>query len=188
MTYDDDVIPVQPLIRRIASGAWAAGMTVGLLTIACGVVLMFWPGPTLVAVAILLGIQMLVSGVYRIFLSFDRAANHRVLAAVSGVIIVIGGVIVLRRPFTGVAALTLLIGIAWLVSGIIDLADAITGEGTDSRGWEALLGVMSVIAGITVLVWPAPSISAIAWVSAFYLIVIGVMAVVAAFRLRSATT
>ncbi|MBP7928928.1 MAG: HdeD family acid-resistance protein [Acidimicrobiia bacterium] len=184
MAYDEDIIPIQPLIRSIARGAWVGALTVGLLSVGCGILLMFWPGPTLVAIAVLLGIQMLISGIYRIFLSFDRAEHHRILAAVSGVIVLVGGIIVLRRPFTGIGALTLFIGIAWLVSGIIDLADAVNGENTDNRGWEAVLAVLSIAAGIAVLVWPTPSIGVIAWVSALYLIILGAMFMVAAFRVR----
>jgi uncharacterized membrane protein HdeD (DUF308 family) len=48
------------------------------------------------------------------------------------------------------------------------------------------MGLLSVVAGIVVLVYPAISLATLAIVLGFWLLVFGVMEIVAAFWLRSA--
>ena len=47
------------------------------------------------------------------------------------------------------------------------------------------MGLLSVVAGIVVLVYPGISLATLAVVLGFWLLVLGVMEVVLAFRLRS---
>jgi uncharacterized membrane protein HdeD (DUF308 family) len=48
------------------------------------------------------------------------------------------------------------------------------------------MGLLSIVAGIVVLVYPAISLATLAIVLGFWLLVFGIMEIVAAFRLRSA--
>lgn len=45
--------------------------------------------------------------------------------------------------------------------------------------------MLSLAAGITVVSWPAPSITVIAWVAGLYLAIVGLVISFMAFRLRS---
>jgi uncharacterized membrane protein HdeD (DUF308 family) len=54
------------------------------------------------------------------------------------------------------------------------------------RGWTVFTGVLSVIAGIIVLVWPGPTLLVLAIVLGIWLLIFGVMEIMAAFRLRRA--
>ena len=53
------------------------------------------------------------------------------------------------------------------------------------RGWYAVLGIISVIAGFVVLAWPFDSIVVLAVVTGVWLVVIGVVQVVQAFQIRN---
>jgi uncharacterized membrane protein HdeD (DUF308 family) len=53
------------------------------------------------------------------------------------------------------------------------------------RGWTIFMGLLSIVAGIVVLVYPAISLATLAIVLGFWLLVFGVMEIVLAFRLRS---
>jgi len=44
--------------------------------------------------------------------------------------------------------------------------------------------VFTIIAGVVILAWPAPTLTVIAWIAGIYLIVFGLMICYAAFRLR----
>jgi uncharacterized membrane protein HdeD (DUF308 family) len=52
------------------------------------------------------------------------------------------------------------------------------------RGWYAVLGVISVIAGFVVLVWPFDSIVMLTLVTGVWLVLMGVVQIVQAFQIR----
>jgi uncharacterized membrane protein HdeD (DUF308 family) len=53
------------------------------------------------------------------------------------------------------------------------------------RGWTIFMGLLSVLAGVAVLVYPGISLATLAVVLGFWLVVFGIMETVLAFRLRS---
>ena len=55
----------------------------------------------------------------------------------------------------------MLLGIFWIVSGAVELFTALSHRETQSRGWN-VMGVISVLAGIVVLVDPGISLLALA--------------------------
>jgi uncharacterized membrane protein HdeD (DUF308 family) len=54
------------------------------------------------------------------------------------------------------------------------------------RGWTIFMGLLSVVAGVVVLVYPGISLVTLAVVLGVWLLVFGAMEVGLAFRLRSA--
>jgi uncharacterized membrane protein HdeD (DUF308 family) len=71
------------------------------------------------------------------------------MVALLGVLTAIVGVLLIRHPIAGVAAIALLIGI-WLITiGIIRFVAAF--EVDESRGWNILVGVIELIAGIVII-------------------------------------
>jgi len=52
------------------------------------------------------------------------------------------------------------------------------------RGWTAAMGVLSILAGIIVLIYPAPSMLTLSIVLGIWLLIYGGMEIMAAFRLR----
>jgi uncharacterized membrane protein HdeD (DUF308 family) len=53
------------------------------------------------------------------------------------------------------------------------------------RGWNAMMGIVSALAGIVVLVYPAISLMVLAVLLGIWLIVFGAMQITVAFRNRS---
>ena len=53
------------------------------------------------------------------------------------------------------------------------------------RGWTVFMGILSIIAGIIVLAYPGLSLVALAVILGIWLVIFGVMEIVAAIRLRA---
>ena len=87
-------------------------------------------------------------------------------------------------PLT-IAALALVLGIFWIVNGAVEVFAALSHRGTQGRGWTMFMGLLSVLAGVVVLVYPGISLATLAVVLRFWLVVFGIMEIVLAFRLRS---
>ena len=169
---------------------WGWVLAFGIITLLVGVAALAWPGRTLVVIAVLFGIQLVVMGIFRFagaFASDDLTGGTRVLLALLGVLSLIIGLYAVRHVLITLLALVLLLGIFWTVSGAVELFTAISHREMRNRGWNAVMGIVSILAGILVLAYPAISLVTLAVVLGVWLIIFGAMQVTAAFRIRSLT-
>jgi uncharacterized membrane protein HdeD (DUF308 family) len=167
---------------------WGWVFAFGALTAIAGVAVLVWPGPTLQVIAVLFGIQLVVYGIFRFVAAFavdDEGTGTRVLYALLGVLSFIVGIYAIRHVLVTLASLALLLGIFWIVQGSVELFTAISNRGLPSRGWTIFVGIISVLAGIVVLVYPSISLVTLAIVLGIWLIFFGAMEIYFAFRLRS---
>src|SRR5215471_661792 len=172
------------------SGHWGWVLGFGIITLAIGIVDLTWPGRTLVVLAVLFGVQLIVMGVFkfaRAIASDDLTSSGRVMLALIGVLSLIIGLYAVRHVLITLIALALLLGIFWIVSGAIEIFMALSHREMAHRGWNALMGIISVLAGIVVLSYPGISLLVLAIVLGAWLIVFGAMQVTLAFRVRSLT-
>src|SRR5580698_7905155 len=167
---------------------WGWVFTYGVLTLLAGVFVIAWPGVTLLVLAVLFGVQLIVSGIFRFVASFasdDLTGGTRVLLALLGVLSIIVGLWAVRHVLLTLLALIVFHGIFWIVNGVIEIFTALAHRGMPQRGWTVAMGVLSVIAGIIVLAYPGLSLYGLAIILGIWLLIFGVMEMAAAFRLRS---
>jgi uncharacterized membrane protein HdeD (DUF308 family) len=168
---------------------WGWMMTFGVISLLAGVAVLAWPGRTLIVVAVLFGIQLVVTGIFRFvaaFASEDLTGGTRVLLAVLGVLSLIIGLYAVRHVLVTLLALALLLGIYWIINGAVELFMALSAREVPGRGWTGVMGALSVVAGLLVLVYPAISLLTLVIVLSVWLLVLGVMEITLAFRARSA--
>jgi hypothetical protein len=72
-----------------------------------------------------------------------------------GILGMIARVVVLCHPFETVTVLATILGAVWIVTGVIEVIDAIANKYVDGRGWLALAGLVSIAAGGVIVAWPA---------------------------------
>jgi uncharacterized membrane protein HdeD (DUF308 family) len=175
------------MLARVGS-SWVWIMVFGIITLLAGVAVLAWPGRTLLVVAVLFGIQLIVTGIFRFvaaFASDDLTGGTRVLLAVLGVLSLIIGLYAIRHVLLTLLALALLLGIFWVVNGAVELFTALSHREMPSRGWTAFMGILSIVAGIIVLAYPGISLLTLAVVLSVWLLFFGIMQITLAFRLRS---
>ncbi|HEY6424226.1 MAG TPA: DUF308 domain-containing protein [Pseudonocardiaceae bacterium] len=159
------------------SPGWTIAL--GVLTLITGILIVSWPGPTLLVIAVLFGLQLLIAGIFRLVaaLAMDELEHgSRVLFALLGILYLVAGILCLRSPFQTVAILALLLGLVWTVGGVIGIIHGIGGN-VPSRGWAIASGVISAIAGIIVLVYPISSLLALSWLLGILFIVLGIFTI-----------
>jgi uncharacterized membrane protein HdeD (DUF308 family) len=166
---------------------WVAAF--GVLSIALGVVVLVWPNATVVVVASLLGAYLLVSGIFQVVNAFSATllqTGYRWLIGISGVLSILLGLYAFRSISHSVTILVLLIGYSWLLRGFSLLFDSIAApKGMPGRGWAAFTGILDIVAGLVVLMYPGPSLSALTLLAGIWLIILGLTEIVGAFRIRS---
>lgn len=155
-------------------------ITLGVMTAIAGVLILAWPGGTLLAVAVLLGIQLIIAGILRAVTAFTFDTDSvaaRILFLLLGVLLVILGILCLRSPLHTIVLLVLLFGLSSIVSGALELFHGVTGGG----GWAIASGVVSILVGIVVLSYPVTSVSTMIWLFGIALLVVGLTGIIGAF-------
>ncbi|MGO2659875.1 HdeD family acid-resistance protein [Mycetocola reblochoni] len=155
----------------------------GIAALVIGVLLTFWPGASLTAVAILFGLYFVVTGVVYVAIGAfvtGTSGGTRALNVILGILLVIVGVIAIKNIEATLLAIVLMVGIGWIVEGV--LAITVAGRSA-SWGWSVAFGVVSVIAGLVVLFTPGLSLLTLALVGGISLIVIGIAQLVRAITL-----
>jgi uncharacterized membrane protein HdeD (DUF308 family) len=164
--------------------SWWMVLAWGIVTLVAGVGTVVWPGRTIVVVAILIGIQFFVSGILRLVSAFAfEDEGHRAWDVLVGLASVVVGILCLRDVFQTIAALTLIIGIMWVIQGISEFFAGVAGL-TMHRGLTILMGILGFVAGVVVLTYPITSVLTLAWVLGVWLTAYGIMLIAAAFAVR----
>ncbi len=167
--------------------SWGWLLMLGVFTLLFGVVLLVWPGKTLVVIAVFLGFYLLLSGIFQIVAGFATTGldgGMRALAIVAGIVSVLLGLFAFRSIAHSVVLLVLLIGFGWLFRGLVRMISAIADKTTVARGWQIAEGLLGALAGVVILVWPAPSLQVLAWISGIIFLLLGLIEVVAAVKVR----
>jgi uncharacterized membrane protein HdeD (DUF308 family) len=168
---------------------WGWLFAYGLLTLIAGIAVLAWPSETLLVLAVLFGIQLIISGIFRLvgaFATDDLTGGTRVLLALLGVLSIIVGLWAVRHVLLTLLALIVFLGIFWVINGVIEIFTALSHREMPQRGWTVAMGVLSILAGIIVLAYPGLSLYGLAIILGIWLLIFGVMEMAAAFRLRSA--
>ncbi|MFI9123694.1 HdeD family acid-resistance protein [Streptomyces bikiniensis] len=177
--------PADRLARLGASWTWFLGAAV--VTLVPGVMALVWPDATLHVLGVLIGLYLLATGAFRFVMVFGRRdAGERLPGLLVAVLFVLGGVLCLRHPFQTVAALSLVVGAVWLVSGVVALYGAVAAEHLPRRGPVVALAVLGIAAGIVVLALPAESARALTRLLGLWLVLLGLAETALALARRSA--
>ncbi|HSB01394.1 MAG TPA: HdeD family acid-resistance protein [Anaerolineales bacterium] len=160
----------------------------GLLAIVFGIMALIWPETTKLALVLLFGAFALVDGIFAVTTGIAaRGYLERwwaiLLEGITGIIIA-----VLTFFWPNITAFVLLYFIAaWAVTtGIFEILAAIEFRHVLSGEWAMILvGLLSVIFGVLLFVFPGAGALSIVWLIGMYAIAAGIMEIIFAFRLHS---
>ncbi|MFF4353493.1 HdeD family acid-resistance protein [Streptomyces sp. NPDC001530] len=177
--------PADVLAQLGRSWTWILGSAVA--TLVPGILILVWPDETLHVLAVVIGLYLLVTGVFRFVAAFAREEHgERLPGLLLAVLYVLAGVLCLRNPLQTIAALSLIVGIVWLVSGMLTLYTAIAAKDLPHRGFAIGAAVIGILAGIVVLALPFESARALTRLLGLWLVLLGLAEVVLAFAWRAA--
>ncbi|MEU4034942.1 HdeD family acid-resistance protein [Streptomyces collinus] len=178
--------PVAGGMAALANMGWQILLTMGLATIALGVIALVWPDATLRVVGILFGVYLLVTGVFQLAAAFGtHVPRHlRVLHFITGAASLLLGLICFRGTLESILLLALWIGFSWLLRGTTETAAAASAPAMPGRGWHVAFGIIGAMAGIVMIVMPFASIAILTLVVGVMAIIVGLTEVVRAIRTR----
>lgn len=173
------------LVQQGVKVTWQTTLASGVLSIIMGIIISVWPGQSTLAFGILFGIYLLVSGLFQVVAGLLGEARHRVLTVISGALSIVLGAFCFRNDLLdSVAILGIWIGISWIFLGITSISAGIADRGAPGRVWIVIMGILTLIAGIVLMVFPF-TVTALVLVAGIFAIAIGVVEIIAALQLRS---
>ena len=182
-----EVTPGERDILRIVGKSWGWVLFFGVVTLILGVLVVIKPKDTIYAFAILLGIWLFVAGLFRVVMAIadhEDTNGTRWLMAILGLLSVIIGILFLRHTEETVTTLAFLIGLFWVVGGIIEFFTAYSDHGSPARGFRIVMGILAFAAGIVTLVWPHLTLNVLAVIMGIWLILYGVLEIALSLQLR----
>ena len=165
---------------------WQASLFAGIVTALLGLLVTVLPTQSLTVITVLLGVLLIISGIYQLVRVFDSGERQRVWHGLAALLFIVIGVVLIRHLHLSFAIIGLVIGITWIVQGISALMSGIAVRGSGATGWLIFFGVISLLGGIVVVSAPVASVTALAVLTGIWFIVMGVMEIVGAFALRGA--
>ena len=166
------------------AASWQATLVLGVLSLVLGLIVAIHPTGSLNVLAVLIGIFMILSGIFHLIRVFDARESHRVWLAIAGLLLIVIGVILIRHLHLTRALIGLIIGLTWIVQGVTALIGGIAGGPREGRGWWIAFGVISLIAGIVVTATPTDSLTVLAVLVGIWSIIMGIFEIIGAFLLR----
>ena len=167
--------------------AWLMVLLGGIVSVLLGLVLITWPGATIAVVGVITAIWLIAIGLVTIVGGFSRAltGGTRALMFIAGALVLLTGLVMIRGAFDLVVVLAIFLGIGLLLRGLTLFVRA--GEERKRRGWLIFGGVVFVLLGIVVFVWPALSLATFVWIAGVVLIVTGIIEIIGAFYVKHDT-
>jgi uncharacterized membrane protein HdeD (DUF308 family) len=165
---------------------WWVPLAAGVVTVIIGFVALVYPGPTLLAVGLLLGGYLVFWGTMTVLrgVSGDTEASTawRISLVVLGVITALAGLLLLVRPGQSVLTAAYVLGFWWVVAGILQLVVGFAVA--DRRVWNILLGLLGIVAGGIILAQPEIGLVTLVWIVSIGLIFQGALEIAAGLTVR----
>jgi len=169
---------------------WTSVLARGLIGLAFGIVLLAWPGATVLAAIIVFGVFAIVTGLFGAIAAIAgrRERERWVWSLVGGVLSVVVGIVALAYPGETARVLLFLIAALAIVWGVSDILLAFGVRGQVS-GWGrlflALAGLIALAFGIYAFANPGEGALAILWLIGIFWVAWGVLLTLVSFAIRS---
>ncbi|MGZ4187356.1 MAG: HdeD family acid-resistance protein [Solirubrobacteraceae bacterium] len=137
---------------RALTRSWWIAVVLGVLSIVAGAIVVARPDHSLRALAVIIGIFILIDGIVEIYWAIADGVESHATAALLGVLNLVVGILLIRHPIAGVQAVALFIGI-WLTAvGVFRAVVALGSPG--GRLGRLLIAGVEILAGIVIVASP----------------------------------
>jgi len=166
---------------------WWLYVVRGALAIVFGLLALIWPDQIKLALVLVFGIYAMADGIFSVTTGIVTAPYFKhwwavLLEGIAGILV--GAVTFINPNITGFALLFLFA--AWaVVTGAFEIVAAIQLRRLIVGEWALILsGLLSIILGVLLFVFPAAGVVSLVWVIGIYAVLFGTTMIILAIRLR----
>jgi uncharacterized membrane protein HdeD (DUF308 family) len=173
------------MVSALSRNWWVLALR-GAIAVLFGLMALAWPGITLEVLVLFFGAWALVDGIFSIVGALrGQTGRPRWMMALGGIVGILVWVVTLLDPVAVALAFVYLIAAWALITGLFEIGAAFHLRKEMEGEWIlALSGVVSVVFGLLIALWPGAAALAFVWMIGAYAIIFGVLLLVLAFKLR----
>ena len=162
-------------------------IVMGVLTAAIGVFMIVYPMAAATVTTIFVGWSLFFVGVAQLVFAFQSTgAGNFFLKLLTSLLYSITGLVLVFFPISGVAALTILVGSAFIVQAALVIAAAFQLRPIAGWGWFLADGIADAAIAILILAgWPSSSYWAIGTLVGVSVLMTGISRVIIASKIKS---
>jgi uncharacterized membrane protein HdeD (DUF308 family) len=139
-TNEADLARIQSSLANSLHAHWRLFLTEGIVLLALGVLAIVVPPIATIAVEVLIGWLLLMSGIVGLVATLRmRAAPGFWWSMVSAVLGIVAGIVLLRWPLSGAVSLTLILTVFLVVEGLATILYALEHKREVSGRWGVML-------------------------------------------------
>ena len=170
-------------VARDFGRSWWVFLLLGIVWVLFGMFVLSYRVGSLLALAVMAGVVFILSGVAELAAA-SRAPSWRWLYLLSGVLLVIAGLIAFIWP--GITLFVLSVVLSWflVVMGIVHVVGALAGPKRDWWWMTLLLGIAEFLLGAWAAGYPGRSLLVFVNLVGFYALIHGFTEIFGAFTLR----
>jgi uncharacterized membrane protein HdeD (DUF308 family) len=133
----------------------------GVITLIVALAAIFWPDETLLVLAILAGLNLFILGIVAIVEAVTGGTEgSRVLSAVLGVLAIVAGVVLIRRPSQSLLVFVVILGAWFVISAVVAFVRGIFEA--EGRGVRLVVAFVEFVFGVLILSLPNLSLKTLA--------------------------
>ncbi|QDP96268.1 HdeD family acid-resistance protein [Microlunatus elymi] len=103
---------------------------------------------------------------------------------IRGVLAIILGILAFAAPLTTVVTIAIVVGIWFIIDGIVAIVDAIRQRGSGGMAFHIIVGIVDLVFGLLLLFWPGKTLLVFVYLAGIWAIVLGVLEIIASIRSR----
>jgi len=143
-----DAVQAMEDMKKKIQDNWGWFLALGIALVIGGVILIAAPLATSIAVTVLIAAVLFIGGLVQIYNSFKTQGTSSFLwNLITGIIAVIGGIVIYVNPLAGTFALTLVIAAIFIAQGITQILLALKLKPHEGWVWVLIAGIVSLAAG-----------------------------------------
>jgi len=137
-----------------------------------------------------LGLYLLLDGLFTVIASFVAASKHKSwwLLLLEGLVSITAGIFVFALPSLTLVILVYLVAAWAVITGLLEFVGSLIATwALPGKIFLGVTGVISVILGIIIFLYPVISLVAMIWLVAIYAFVIGLTLIIFSFKIKAAS-
>lgn len=157
--------------NTVRAAVWAL-FVYGLLMLGVGLFLIASPHETLKVLTVVFGVTLILDGVVAMMVAAVGAAESRGVLAMLGIISLVAGLVLVKKPFSALYLLVAILGIWFVVAGFARFAYSFTFS--EGRVKYMLVAAIDVAVGVVILSWAHITLSTLAVIMGIVLVARGI--------------
>jgi len=183
--------------KTMANGksSWIWRLLGGLILVILGILVLVYPDITLAIAVLLVGILLIIAGVFELIFGFSAEAKAaKWLFILQGIVSLVLGILIVVYPEITLTIFVYLLAAWAVIWGIFELIATfmVPAEvrqqvyGTGGKMLGILIGLIAIVFGIVLAVYPEATLTTIIYVFGILVIAIGVLVAINSFGTRKA--